>query len=225
MCVSQPLLCACSLMFLRSRFTSLDKCSTGHASPVNNSASFSAVFTTPSASPPWAAPPWPPQRAPIIMPPGAMPSPPAGAIPNGALSTPTGHQLSQSSNATPNPEIGCKRSEVHRCDHKGKLHSDASKNTHIQILSGDIVDLRALSAVYGSGLCPAILTSPLHRAYSHKHCDCPNEKGHTSKNTKCHKQPRSGFGPRHKKTWDSVLAWKPHKKKHKGVAAKGKKKK
>jgi hypothetical protein len=52
-----------------------------------------------------------------------------------------------------NRETGCTENEVQRCDSKGKRHNSAPGNTHIQILSSDVVDLRALTAVYGSGLC------------------------------------------------------------------------
>ena len=149
---------------------------------------------------------------------------------NGALSTPVGYGYSPSiysgnqgngNQHNASSEIGCKASEVQRCDSKGQCHSDASKNSHIQILSADIVDLRALASVYGAGLCPATLISPLHRAYSHKHCDCAGQPGHTTKNTKCHKMPRNGYGPRHQKSWDQVLAWK--KKKSKSLKSKKKK--
>lgn len=206
---------------------------TGQISPSNHSASFSAVFGsqtngTLASGAPWSPAPWSPQGLLAIMPPGTMPSPPAGVVPNGsfsvqgglntphgALSTPVGyHQVSSN-------EIGCKASEVQRCDSKGQCHSDGSKNSHIQILSADIVDLRALASVYGAGLCPATLISPLHRAYSHKHCDCAGQPGHTTKNTKCHKMPRNGYGPRHQKSWDQVLAWK--KKKSKSLKSKKKK--
>ena len=111
---------------------------------------------------------------------------------------------------------------MQRCDSKGKRHSSSSDNTHIQILSGDIVDLRALSAVYGSGLCPGMLSSPLFRNFSHKHCDCVGQAGHTSKAKGCHKMPRRGYGPRHMKSWDDVMAWK--KKSKKSVKSSKKKK-
>ena len=93
---------------------------------------------------------------------------------------------------------------------------------HIQILSGDIVDLRALTAIYGSGLCPGMLSSPLFRTFSHKHCDCVGQPGHTTKGSKCHKMPRRGYGPRHMKSWDEVMDWK---KKSKKSAKSSKKKK
>jgi hypothetical protein len=176
--------------------------------PMSKSASFAAVFgdQTDGAIPP--ASPWS-SGVLAILPPGAQPSPPAGAPPSGASSTPSGYgsPIGNSSGNQAAGVIGCKSNEVQRCDSKGQSHRDASKNSHIQILSGDIVDLRALSAVYGSGLCPGMLTSPLHRAYSTKHCDCAGQPKH-GKYDSCHKQPRHGFGPRHQKTWESVLNWK-----------------
>jgi hypothetical protein len=186
----------------------VDKCNAGQIVPMSNSASFSAVFGAGNNDVPSLGAPWSPGLL-AIMPPGAQPSPPAGAPPSGASSTPAGY----SSPAGPglgkltSSEVGCKSNEVQRCDSKGQSHRDASKNTHIQILSGPIVDLRALSAVYGSGLCPGMLASPLHRAYSTKHCDCAGLPKH-GKYGSCHKQPRNGFGPRHQKTWESVLSWK-----------------
>ena len=185
-----------------------DKCNAGQIVHMSNSASFSAVFGAANVDAPPPGAPWSPGLL-AIMPPGAQPSPPAGAPPSGASSTPAGY----SSPAGPglgkltSSEVGCKSNEVQRCDSKGQSHRDASKNTHIQILSGPIVDLRALSAVYGSGLCPGMLASPLHRAYSTKHCDCAGLPKH-GKYGSCHKQPRIGFGPRHQKTWESVLSWK-----------------
>ena len=103
-----------------------------------------------------------------------------------------------------------------------KKPSSAADNTHIQILFGDIVDLRALTAVYVSRLCPGMLSSPLFRTFSHKHCDCVGQPGHTTKGSKCHKMPRRGYGPRHMKSWDEVLDWKKMSKKS---AKSGKKKK
>jgi hypothetical protein len=185
----------------------VDKCNAGHIVPMSNSASFSAVFGAENDVPPSGAP-WSSGLL-AILPPGAQPSPPAGAPPSGASSTPPGYGSppGNSSGKQASAEIGCKSNEVQRCDSKGQSHRDASKNTHIQILSGAIVDLRALSAVYGSGLCPGMLASPLHRAYSTKHCDCAGQPKH-GKYGSCHKQPRHGFGPRHQKTWESVLNWK-----------------
>ena len=80
-----------------------------------------------------------------IMPPGVPPAPPRGPPPNGPYSTPASGGGGGGSSA--NSEIVCKKNEVQRCDSKGKRHSSASDNTHIQILSGDIVDLKALTAV------------------------------------------------------------------------------
>ena len=115
--------------------------------------------------------------------------------------------------SSPNSEIGCKKNEVQRCESKGRKHSSTADNTHIQILSGDIVDLRALIAVYGSGLCPRMLSSPLFRTFSHKHCDCVGQQGHTTKRGKCHTMPRRGYDPRHMKSWNEVLDWKSKSKK------------
>ena len=171
-----------------------------------NSASFSAVFGAHSnagiifPAAPWS--PVPPGQL-AIMPPGAAPSPPYGSPPNGPFSTPADSGGGGDGSAP--SEIGCKKNEVQRCDSKGKRHSSASDNTHIQILSGDIVDLRALTAVYGSGLCPGMLSSPLFCTFSHKHCDCVGQPGHTTKGSKCHKMPRRGHGPRHMKSWDEVM--------------------
>ena len=141
--------------------------------PVANSASLSAVLGAHSnAGAVFPAPPWSPvpsgQLA--IVPPGASPAPPQGSPPNGPYSTPTSSGGGGGSAA--NSEIGCKKNEVQRCDSKGKRHNSASDNTHIQILSGDIVDLRALTAAYGSGLCLGMLSSPLLRTFSHTHCVC-----------------------------------------------------
>ena len=182
-----------------------DKCNAGQISPMSNSASFSAVFGAQTNGVP--APGAPGLLA--ILPPGAQPLPPAGAPPNGAFSTPSGHGYppGNSSGNQDSIEIGCKSNEVQRCDSKGQCHRDASKNSHVQSLSGDIVDLRALSAVYGSGLCPGMLISPLHMEYYLKHCDCAGQPGHSKKGS-CHKMPRYGFGPRHQKTWELVIAWK-----------------
>ena len=129
-----------------------------------NSASFSAVFGAHSnAGAPFPAAPWPPvpsgQLA--MMPHGAPPPSPHVSPPNCPYSTPA--SSGGGGNGSANSAIGCKEDEVQRCDSKGKRHSRTSDNTHNQILSGDIVDLRALTAVYGSGLCPGnagMLSSP-----------------------------------------------------------------
>lgn len=193
-----------------------------------NSASFSAVFGSQSSagvaaqSFPWSpAHPASPNML-AILPPGPAPSPPSGQAPNGPMVTPNVSQ--GGSGGSGSHEIGCKKSEVHRCDSSGKRQNKASDNTHIQILSGDVVGLKALAAVYGKGLCPGMLCSPLFRNHSHKHCDCPGQTGHTTKYNRCHKMPRSGYGPRHAKTWEEVKNWKASKKKKKPVKNSKKKK-
>jgi hypothetical protein len=220
-------LCSLPLPSCRGKF-SVDNCNiSGQVSPVANSASFSAVFgahgNAAQNGAPWSpAAPWAPAPAPqlAIMAPGSPPVPPQGLPPNGPSSTPA--VSGGGGGSSPASEIGCKKNEVQRCDSKGKRHSSSSDNTHIQILSGDIVDLRALSAVYGPGLCPGMLSSPLFRNFSHKHCDCVGQAGHTAKASKCHKMPRRGYGPRHMKSWDEVMEWK---KKSKKSAKSSKKKK
>jgi hypothetical protein len=131
---------------------------------VANSTSLSAVFGAHSNAAqhgaPWSpATPWSlvPAAQLVIVPPGSPPAPPQGLPPNGPCSTPAGNGGGGGGSSSVS-EIGCKKNEMQRCDSKGKRHSSYSDNTHIQILSGDIVDLRALSAVYGSGLCPGMLS-------------------------------------------------------------------
>lgn len=207
---------------------------TGAASESLVSSAFSAVFASHAASQyqaPWGAPPagfhpgaqlWSQQAAnQTIMHPGAPPAIPGPALPqpapnpsicSGPSTTPTGLDTSHN---------GTLAHQVVRCDKHGNT-SASSGNSHIQVADGDIVSLEALAAVYGGGLCPGALASPLLTKHALKHCDCAGQAGHERKNSKAHKLP--GFhGPQSSSSWNRVKSYKKSTKKSSSTKSKKKK--
>jgi hypothetical protein len=112
----------------------------------------------------------------------------------GGLTTPMGVARSGGKQARTDV-TGRSAKDVVRCDEDGVSHSDATKNTCINVKGGDTVSLEALAAVYGGGLCPGALASPFMHKDCLKHCDSAGSAGHTEKGVAAHRLP-SAHGPR-----------------------------